>query len=96
MYDRLYYSRLNNGFVPGGGRDGGGPTGTKISPGGGTDDGGEVKCTNGLLRLSKSCNVVARDSRKVDLVILILPGGWRPNLLEPGRGGEEGSSSGDG
>ena len=39
MYDRLYYSRLNNGFVPGGGGDGGGPTGTKISPGGGADDG---------------------------------------------------------
>ena len=92
---------MNNGFVPGGGGDGGGPTGTKISPGGGADDGGgradgEVKCTNGLLRLSKSCNVVASDSRKVDLVILILPGGWRPNLLEPGGGGEEGSSSGDG
>ena len=40
LYDRLYYSRLNNGFVPGGGRDGGGPTGTKISPGGGADNGG--------------------------------------------------------
>jgi hypothetical protein len=55
-----YYPRLKNGFEPGGGGDGGGPIGTKISPvdeadigggGGGRTDGDDKYTGGGLLRL---------------------------------------------